>query len=357
MIIAVFGKPTVVIVGIHHQRQTDLARIGSTLYDLCVELRGDVYGRCDTCEDGDDADDDEQLDERERRPGICLFHVWDLSAVVSVLAADADCVRRHTQNPVCVLPMRYRQIRFSVFAWQTVLPISFGRFVSMNDRISNSLPVCRRPAFLFLLSCAAMLSSFTFALSPERSVAEEDLPVRTPGERFDFEPDLMLDDVLQKPVPDEPSPVDQVAKLVTEIERATRSAATGERLFRSGVIAKVEAEQRALKVIRLKSNLAQARLLVAQAEVEQVRANGAATEHSAEQIERAEAALAAARISADAAAQAWQRAELTAAELDLDRQRKLVAAGIGSKARVQRAMDRVSQLKAKEEAARPASAP
>jgi hypothetical protein len=202
-----------------------------------------------------------------------------------------------------------------------------------------------------------MLSSFTFSFSPGRGVAEEDLPVRTPGERFDFEPDLMLDDGLLKPVPDEPSPADQVSKLVKELERATRSAAAGERLFRSGVIAKVDAEQRALKVIRLKSNLAQARLLVAQAEVEEVRVNGAAAEHSAEQIERAGAALAAARISADAAAQEWQRAELAAAELDLDRQHKLVAAGIGSKARVQRAMDRVSLLKAKEGAARPASAP
>ena len=261
------------------------------------------------------------------------------------------------QNPVGVLPVRYRQIRFSVFAQRTVLPISFRRFVSMNDRITSSLPLCRRLAFRFLLPCAAMLSSFTFSLSSEKGAAEGDLPVRTPGERLDFEPDLMLDDGLQQPVPDEPSPPDRVVKLASELERATRSAAAGERLFRSGVIAKVEAEQRALKVIRLKSNLAQARLLVAQAEAEEVRTRGAASEHSAEQFERAEAALAAARLEAEAAALEWQRAELAAAELDLDRQRKLLAAGIGSKARVQRAIDRVALLKAKEAVARPASAP
>ena len=181
--------------------------------------------------------------------------------------------------------------------------------------------------------------------------------MRTPGERFDFEPDLMLDDGAQKPVPDEASPADRVAKLVTELERATRGAAAGERLFRGGVIARVEAERRNLKVIRLKANLAEARLLVAQTETEQVRTQGAANARSAEQVELAEAAVAAARVAVDEAAREWQRAELAAAELDLDRQRKLLAAGIGSKARVQRAMDRVSLLKAKEAAARPASVP
>jgi hypothetical protein len=227
----------------------------------------------------------------------------------------------------------------------------------MNDRITSSLPFCRRLAFGFLTPCAAMLSSLTFSFSPQWSDAEDDLPVRTPGERFDFEPELMLDDRRQKPVAGELLPADQVAKLVTDLERATRSAAAGERLFRSGVIARVDAEQRALKVIRLKWNLAQARLLLAQAEVEQARADAAPTGHSAEQLGRAETALAAARMAADAAAQEWQRAELGAAELDLDRQRKLVAAGIGSKARVQRAMDRVSLLKAKEATARPGSTP
>jgi len=204
--------------------------------------------------------------------------------------------------------------------------------VSANHQISKRAP--------------ALLSTLVALLSAAHSYSEEELPKRTPGERFDFEPDLMLDIGATAPLPDRPSPADQVAKLLGELERATRSAAAGERLFRSGVIAKVDAEQRALKVIRLKWNLADARLLVAQAEAEQLRANGGANRPSSEEVAHAEAALEAARAAAEKAAQEWRQAELAAAELDLDRQRKLVAAGIGSKARVQRASERVARLKA-----------
>jgi len=43
--------------------------------------------------------------------------VSDLSAVFFlVLAADAVCVRRQRKGPARVLPKRYEQIRFSVFA-------------------------------------------------------------------------------------------------------------------------------------------------------------------------------------------------------------------------------------------------
>ena len=50
------------------------------------------------------------------------------------------------------------------------------------------------------------------------------------------------------------------SKAKEALEKAKKSAAAGERLYKSGVLAKVEAENRAMKVIRLETDLAEARL-------------------------------------------------------------------------------------------------
>jgi len=57
------------------------------------------------------------------------------------------------------------------------------------------------------------------------------------------------------------------ARLEKELERAKKNASGAERLCRIGALAKVEAEQRALKVVRLESDLENARLAGAKEEL------------------------------------------------------------------------------------------
>ena len=76
LVVVVFplGKRAVVVTRVDPQREADLARVGR---GFCDARGHDGAGKCrrrDTREDGDDADDDEQLDERERRTEVCLFH-------------------------------------------------------------------------------------------------------------------------------------------------------------------------------------------------------------------------------------------------------------------------------------------
>ncbi len=174
--------------------------------------------------------------------------------------------------------------------------------------------------------------------------AADDLPRKENGEAMDFEPGLLPD------LKNVPEPADSAARLEAAIERAKKGAASGERMFRAGIIAKVEAEKRALKVVRLTSELAAARLLAARTEFDEKRAEFDAGKLSQEQLDAAQASTEAASAAANSASATWQRAELAAAELNLSRQRQLLAAGIGSKSVVSRAQSQVAGLKSKSSA-------
>ena len=179
--------------------------------------------------------------------------------------------------------------------------------------------------------------------------AADDLPKKENGEAMDFEPGLLPD------LKNVPEPADSAARLEAAIERAKKGAASGKRMFRAGIIAKVEAEKRALKVVRLTSELAIARLETTKTELDAKRADFDAGKLTQAQLDAAQASADAAAEAAAAASTAWQRAELAAAELNLSRQRQLLAAGIGSKSVVSRAQSQVTGLKSKS-AAPPATA-
>ncbi len=187
-----------------------------------------------------------------------------------------------------------------------------------------------------MLRIFTAVAAFTLVAS-----AADELPRHGPNEAMDFEPGLLPD------LGNAPEPVDSVSKLEGSIERAKRAAASGERMFRAGIIAKVEAEKRVLKVVRLGADLAAARLEAAKSELAGTRAEFEAGKLSQELIDAAQANLEAASQAAAVAADAWKRAELAAAELNLGRQRQLLAAGIGSKSIVQRAQAHVADLKSK----------
>ena len=203
----------------------------------------------------------------------------------------------------------------------------------------------RREALVSATVFAARMRRFFTALATALLLvsarAADDLPRRAPGEAMDFEPGLLPD------LGHAPAPADTAARLEVAIERAKKSAASGERMFRAGLIAKVEAEKRALKVVRLTAELASTQLVTAKTELETRQAEFAAAKISQEQLDAAQASTEAAAAAAAKASAVWERAQLAAAELNLSRQRQLRAAGIGSKSLVARAQSHVAELKSK----------
>lgn len=179
---------------------------------------------------------------------------------------------------------------------------------------------------------------------------EPDLPKEP--EPMEIEPPLLIQETPNRNIVHNAPPVPGQKDLDPEritlaLEKAKKNAASGERLYKSGIIAKVDAENRALKVIRLEADLAEARLALAKQniEVQQVRLD--AGEISAEELETAKSLLAAAAKDAESAAARKNQAELDAAEINLRRQQKLLAMGSGRKAEVNRAQEKLSALQQK----------
>src|SRR5216684_1576105 len=84
---------------------------------------------------------------------------------------------------------------------------------------------------------------------------------------FDIEPPPLIQNRPDEQLSATPAPGDlDVARLEKELDRAKKNASGAERLYKIGVLSKVEVEQRALKVVRLESNLANAQLARAKTE-------------------------------------------------------------------------------------------
>src|ERR1700680_2165999 len=80
---------------------------------------------------------------------------------------------------------------------------------------------------------------------------------------FEIEPPLLpqnLSREVRAEADATPAPIIDVARLEKDLERARKTAAGAERLYKMGALAKIEAEGRALKVVRLESDLENARL-------------------------------------------------------------------------------------------------
>jgi hypothetical protein len=135
-------------------------------------------------------------------------------------------------------------------------------------------------------------------------------------------------------------------ELERQVERAKRTAADAELLFKRGVLSRVEVEMRALRIVRLQADLEVARFERAKADlaIQQTRLEmGEITKDDLVAVERN---LQVAQEKADAAAAAWDRAEMAAAETNLRRQQKLAALGYARPADVARAQQKLADLKA-----------
>jgi len=167
---------------------------------------------------------------------------------------------------------------------------------------------------------------------------------------FDIEPPLLIPDRGNEPLAGasaSASPVDvDLAQLEKNLERAKRNAAGADRLYKIGVLSKVETEQRVLRVVRLRSDLENARLARAKEDIVQKGKQVAAGEIAKGELAEAETLLAHAIEAAHAAAAERERVELEAAETNLQRQQKLLALGSVRKSDVARAEQKLAELKA-----------
>src|SRR6266853_2601398 len=158
---------------------------------------------------------------------------------------------------------------------------------------------------------------------------------------FDIEPP-----VLKQNLSDEPLPDGDVERLEKQLDRAKKNAAGAERLCKIGVLAKVEVEQRLLKVVRCESDLANARVARAKDEVSAKESQLAAGEITKDELEAVKTALAQLTETAQIALAKRERAELQAAEANLRRQQKLLQLGSAQKSDVNRAQEKLVELKA-----------
>ena len=164
---------------------------------------------------------------------------------------------------------------------------------------------------------------------------------------FEVEPPLLVQPdgkPIAQPEPS-PEPTLDVAQLEKKLERAKKAAASGERLWKLGVLAKVEAEQRALRVVRLEAELSKAQLA-------EVQKSGTINDQLVQTNENQQKGRAELKLSvADATAAAetasanLAKAELDAALAHLERQKKLLALGSARKSDVARAEEKLAELK------------
>ena len=147
-------------------------------------------------------------------------------------------------------------------------------------------------------------------------------------------PDGSIPDLVD---PAKPAPVSaDIEKLEKDLARATKRAASADRFYKAGIIAKMDAEQRHLKVVQLTAALAEARLQAAKAEAEEAK------------LPESESVVADAEAAAKQATEERRQAEIEQALRDIQRQQKLLALGSGRKADLQRAEQKLAKLQSGE---------
>jgi len=180
------------------------------------------------------------------------------------------------------------------------------------------------------------------------SWAQTDLPESDDYESFEVEPPLLPNLPIESKKSSttvSPSSRDPV-ELEKKVQRAKRTAADAELLYKKGVLSRMEVELRALRVVRLQADLESARLQSAQAELAVQQTRYEMGKIPKELFLVASRAVETAREAADSAAAARDRAEIALAEKNVQRQRKLAALGLAHSSDVARAEQKLADLKA-----------
>ena len=162
---------------------------------------------------------------------------------------------------------------------------------------------------------------------------------------FDIEPPILKQNLSGEPLPATGTPDAEVARLEKQLEHAKRNADGAERLYKIGVLARVEVEQRLLRVVRTESDLANARVAQAKEKVAEKESRVASAETPKDELDAAKAALAQLTEAAQVALAKRERAELEAAETNVRRQQKLLKLGSARESDVTRAEEKLAELK------------
>src|ERR1041385_511427 len=153
-----------------------------------------------------------------------------------------------------------------------------------------------------VLPVTFLVSAMT-ALAAEQSTNSDE-----PGE-FDIEPPILKQN-LSDELAESATPDGDVARCEKKLERAKRNAAGAERLWKIGVLAKVEVEQRALKVIKCEAELANARVAQAKDRLAEQESRVASGESTKQQLDVAKSLLAQLIAAAETAVAKRESAEL-----------------------------------------------
>jgi hypothetical protein len=137
-----------------------------------------------------------------------------------------------------------------------------------------------------------------------------------------------------------------VARLEKKLAEAQADAKGVERLCKTGVLSKVEKELRLLKVVQCEAELANARLAEAKDKAAELELSIASGESTKDELAHAKLALTQVREAAEAATAKRERAELAAAEANIHRQQELLKLGLAAKEDVDRAEEKLTELKA-----------
>ena len=186
------------------------------------------------------------------------------------------------------------------------------------------------------------LTTAIIALAADQSSNSDE-----PGE-FDVEPPILKQN-LSDELAESGTPDGDVARCEKKLERARRNAAGAERLWKIGVLAKVEVEQRALKAVKCEAELASARVAQAKGTVAQQEFRVASGDATKQELEVAKTALARLIEAEQKAVAKRESVELEFAEANLRRQQRLLKLGSAHKSDVSNAEEKLAELKAPKE--------
>src|ERR1700693_162860 len=183
------------------------------------------------------------------------------------------------------------------------------------------------------------LTSAMIALAADQSSNSDE-----PGE-FDIEPPILKQN-LSDELAEGGTADGDVARREKKLERAKRNATGAERLWKIGVLAKVEVEQRALKMVKSETELASARVTQAKGTVAQQESRVASGETTKQELDVAKTAPQQWIEAEQKAVANRESAELEFAEANLRRQQRLLKLGSAHKSDVTNAEEKLAELKA-----------
>ena len=181
------------------------------------------------------------------------------------------------------------------------------------------------------------LASAMIALAADQSSNSDE-----PGE-FDIEPPILKQN-LSDELAEAGTPDGDVARCEKKLARAKRNAAGAERLWKIGVLAKVEVEQRALKAVKCETELASARVVQAKGTVAEQETRVASGETTKQELEVAKTALAELIEAEQKSVAKRETAEVEFAEANLRRQQRLLKLGSAHKSDVTNAEEKLAEL-------------